>query len=124
VVHDHILLYATGGLAYASVDHTLSASCIGCAQGVNFGSFTESRDKTQVGWTVGGGAELLHDSNWLLRAEALYVDLGSENESYLITPPGGGSANADTKWDDQFWIARIGVAYKFSGPDCCAAPLK
>jgi outer membrane immunogenic protein len=129
VVHNNLLLYATGGLAYAKVDHTLSDNCIGCGDPVvpvvpgTFPPFSQSNDKTKVGWTLGGGAELLHDSNWLLRAEALYVDLGSENESYLITA-GGFTADATSKWDDQFWVARLGVAYKFDGPDCCAAPLK
>ncbi len=82
VVHDNLLLYATGGLAYAKVNHTLSDDCVGCGTppGLNFGPFSQSNKHTKVGWTVGGGAELLHDSNWLLRAEALYVDLGSENE--------------------------------------------
>jgi outer membrane immunogenic protein len=126
VVHDNLLLYATGGLAYARVDHTLSDDCVGCGTppGTNLGSFSQSNRHTKVGWTVGGGAELLHESNWLLRAEALYVDLGSETESYLITVPGVGTADATSKWDDQFWVARLGIAYKFSGPDCCAAPLK
>ena len=82
VVHDNLLLYATGGLAYASVDHTLSDDCVGCgtppAPGVNLGTFSQSNDKTKVGWTVGGGAEFLHFVHWVLRAEALYVDLGSE----------------------------------------------
>jgi outer membrane immunogenic protein len=126
VVHDHVLLDATGGLAYARVDHTLSDDCVGCGDpgvAANLGPFSQSNKDTKLGWTVGGGAEIVHDSNWLLRAEALYVDLGSDNESFLVTA-GGFTANADTKWDDQFWIARIGVAYKFSAPDCCAAPLK
>jgi outer membrane immunogenic protein len=132
VVHDHLLLYATGGLAYASVDHTLSDDCVGCgdpdvavAPG-RFGTFSQSNDKTKVGWTLGGGAELLHDSNWVLRAEGLYVDLGSETHSYVVTDPLGvfPPATSSAKWDDQFWVARLGVAYKFSGPDCCAAPLK
>jgi outer membrane immunogenic protein len=100
VVHDNVLIYATGGLAYARIDHTLSDDC------------------------VGGGVELLHDSHWLLRAEALYVDLGSESESYTIVTPIG-TGVADTKWDDQFWVARLGISYKFDGPSCCAAaPLK
>ena len=30
VVHDHLLLYATGGLAYANVDHKFSDDCVGC----------------------------------------------------------------------------------------------
>lgn len=126
VVHDHFLLYATGGLAYANVDHKLSVVNLGVAQPpfTNLGSFSDSHDRTKVGWTVGGGAELLHDSNWLLRAEALYVDLGDNAEYWLITPTPGITANANDRWDDQFWVARIGIAYKFHGPDCCAAPLK
>jgi outer membrane immunogenic protein len=124
VVHDHVLLYGTGGLAYARVDHTLSDDCVGCGNSAfNLGSFTQSNSETKFGWTVGGGAELLHDSNWLIRAEALYVDLGSDDQSYLIVTPAA-TGNADTTWDDQFWVARIGIAYKFSAPDCCAAPLK
>jgi outer membrane immunogenic protein len=126
VVHDHILLYATGGLAYANVDHKLSVVNLGVANPPTFpnlGSFSQSQDKTKVGWTVGGGAELLHDSNWVLRAEALYVDLGDNAENWLITA-GGFTANANDRWDDQFWVARIGIAYKFDSPDCCAAPLK
>ena len=126
VVHDHLLLYATGGLAYARVHHTLSIENVGVAQSpfTNFGNVSASSDKTKVGWTVGGGAELLHHSNWLLRAEALYVDLGENPEYWQFALPGGASGNANDRWDDQFWVARIGVAYKFDSPDCCAAPLK
>ena len=127
VVHNNLLLYATGGLAYASVDHTLSDDCVLCGNStLNWGPFSQSNDKTKVGWTIGGGGELLHDSHWVLRAEALYVDLGSETHSYTVADPAGSgpSATAVDKWDDQFWVARLGVAYKFGDPDCCAAPLK
>jgi outer membrane immunogenic protein len=125
VVHDHVLLYATGGLAYANVDHTLSDDCVGCGNPVpaNFGTFSQSNDQTKVGWTVGGGAELLHDTHWVLRAEALYIDLGSENHSYVVPTPLG-NATSSAEWDDNFWVARLGIAYKFDSPDCCAAPLK
>jgi outer membrane immunogenic protein len=132
VVHDNWLLYATGGLAYANVDHKLSDDCVLCGNSpANLGPFSQSNDKTKLGWTLGGGMELLHDSRWVLRAEALYVDLGSETHSY--SPPGSqfvpgvGTFTAGTavvKWDDDFWVARLGVAYKFDSPDCCAAPLK
>jgi outer membrane immunogenic protein len=136
VVHDHLLLYATGGLAYANVDHTLRNNCVGCGDLVfavtpaDFGAFTQSDDQTKVGWTLGGGAELLHDTRWVLRAEALYVDLGSETHHYVVNPlpgnPGGfvTPATSTARWEDEFWVARIGVAYKFHSPDCCAAPLK
>ena len=127
VIHDHLLLYATGGLAYASVDHTLNDDCVGCGNipfVANLGPFSQSNDKTKVGWTLGGGGELLHDSHWVLRAEALYIDLGSETHTYVFDPPGPAFGSSVAEWDDSFWVARLGVAYKFGGPDCCAAQLK
>lgn len=124
VVHDHVLLYGTAGLAYARVNHTLSDDCVGCGNsGLNLGPFTQSNKEMKFGWTAGGGVEYLHDSRWLFRAEALYLDLGSDGQSYLVVAPAG-TANVENRWDDQFWIARIGLTYKFSAPDCCAAPLK
>ena len=123
VVHDHVLLYATAGLAYARVEHTLSDDCVGCGDPINpqnLGTFLQSNSKTKVGWTIGGGGEMLHDEHWVLRAEALYVDLGSESHSY----DGPGIASSSADWDDQFWVARLGISYKFDSPDCCAAPMK
>jgi len=108
-IHDSVLLYATGGLAYANVDHTFSDTA-----GPS-GPFSQSNSKTQSGWTIGGGAEFLHDSNWTLRAEALWVDLGDKTVNYSI--PGGGCPSgicqAQVNYDDDFWVARIGLSYKF-----------
>jgi len=107
------LIYATGGLAYANVKHTLSDDCVGCGNSaLNLGPFSQTNKTTKAGWTVGGGTELLQGSNWLFRAEALYIDLGSENNTYVITAPAG-TARAATSWDDQFWIARVGLGYLF-----------
>jgi outer membrane immunogenic protein len=131
VVHEDWLLYATGGLAYAQIDHTLSDNCVLCGNSqFNLGPFEQSNKDTMVGWTAGGGVEFLHDSHWVLRAEGLFVDLGSETHSY--SPPGSQTigpltATAGTavaKWDDQFWVARLGLAYKFGEPGCCVVPLK
>jgi outer membrane immunogenic protein len=130
VVHEDWLLYATGGLAYASIDHKFSDNCVECSNvpPLPSGTFEQSNKDTKVGWTVGGGAEFLHDSHWLLRAEALYVDLGSETHSYVIPVVGATvpSVTGVFKWDDQFWVARLGLAYKFGEPErCCATvPLK
>jgi opacity protein-like surface antigen len=124
VVHDNWLLYGTAGLAYGEVDHKLGDDCVGCGNSANnFGSFGQSNKDTKVGWTGGGGVEYLHDSHWLLRAETLFVDFGSETHTY--TPDCGllFTCTATAKWDDQFWVARLGVAYKFGEPER-AVPLK
>jgi len=113
VINDRTLLYATGGLAYARADHKLDESCIGCSVGVVTGPVSVSHTDTKAGWTVGGGAEYLHGPHWLLRAEALYVDLGSATHDEIVVPPAGGTGRVAAKWDDQFWVARLGIAYKF-----------
>jgi outer membrane immunogenic protein len=109
VVHDSVLLYVTGGLAYANVDHTFSDTD---AAGTGL-SFSASNSSTETGWTIGGGAEFLHSERWLLRAEALYVDLGDENRTYTIGDPCIADCVADAKWDDNFWVVRLGLTYKF-----------
>lgn len=63
---DRVLIYATGGGAYASINAT-SSSVLG------FDSETTGR----FGWTVGGGVEYAIDPNWLIRVEYRYSDYGS-----------------------------------------------
>jgi outer membrane immunogenic protein len=115
MIHNHMLVYATGGLAYGRADHTLSDDCPACSATPPITGFpvSQSNDVTNAGWTVGGGAELLHDSKWFLRAEALYVDLGSETHNYRFVIPSAGTVTSAAKWDDQFWVARLGISYKF-----------
>jgi outer membrane immunogenic protein len=116
VVHQDWLLYATGGFAYARIEHTLSDDCVGCGNSpFNLGPFTQSNTGMKTGWTVGGGMEFLRDARWRLRAEALYVDLGSDTHSYVIVTPSA-TATAVAKWDDQFWVARLGLSYAFGTP--------
>ena len=116
VIHDNFLIYATGGLAYARVNHTLSDNCVGCGNSAfNLGTFSQSNSSTRVGWTVGGGGELPFGTNWLLRGEALFVDLGSDTNSYVVVTPLA-TGNSLSKWNDQFWIGRIGLAYQFDMP--------
>ena len=131
VVHEDWLLYATGGLAYGQVDHKFSDNCVLCGNSpFNLGPFAQSNKDTKAGWTVGGGTEYVHDSHWRLRAEALYVDLGSETHTYAPSNSEAVSGGIETaapsviKWDDQFWVARLGLTYAFGAPECCVVPLK
>jgi outer membrane immunogenic protein len=112
-IHDHILLYGTAGLAYAKLDQILSNDCVGCGNSVfNLGPFWQSDTENKFGWTVGGGIEVAHNSRWLFRAEALYMDLGSNDRTYVIDTPIA-TAVSTNRWDDQFWVARLGLTYRF-----------
>lgn len=115
-VHDNrVLFYGTAGLAYADIDYKFGVDCC-------LGS---SRSNQEWGWTVGGGVEFLRDERWTLRAEALYVDLGDHREAYTITVGCGVGAvcTTDNKYENDFWVARLGLTYRF-GRHEEAAPLK
>jgi outer membrane immunogenic protein len=84
------LPYLTGGAAFGDVKATSP-----------FGDAS----KTKVGWTAGAGVEYAMWSNWSVKAEYLYVDLGS-----LDCPsctPVGETVNFKSN------VVRAGVNYRF-----------
>ena len=78
VAFGSLLPYATGGLAIARVSYS------------DFGLFpflpssnTASSGETRAGWTLGGGAEWKFAPRWSVKAEYLYVDLGTTTYTSL-----------------------------------------
>jgi len=65
---DRVLLYATGGAAFAGIEkeYTTSVPVF----------ISESITQTRSGWTVGGGLEYAVTNNWSIRAEYRYSDFG------------------------------------------------
>jgi outer membrane immunogenic protein len=89
---DRFLPYVTGGLA---VGH-LTAGIPGLGSAAN----------TSTGWALGGGIELALTGNWTMKAEYLYVDLGSfDCVACGGVPPA--SAGFTTN------VFRAGVNYRF-----------
>jgi len=84
---NNILFYGTLGLAYGR-GH------------VDIGSAGE--DNLHVGWTGGAGLEVGLTQNWSVKAEYLYIDLGSE--TYMLTGTNNGL---------QSNLVRFGVNYRF-----------
>ena len=118
VYDERVLLYATGGLAYANLDHQIFDSSV---------SFSRTDSDDATGWTVGGGVEWLRDhSLWghrlSLNAEAFYVDLGNERHFYVVTTGCGSVCTNRTNWGDDFFVARLGLNFRFQPEP--PAPLK
>ncbi|PZQ18051.1 MAG: hypothetical protein DI565_04895 [Ancylobacter novellus] len=86
---DRFLVYGAAGVAYADTR-------------VRAGGFKDS--KTNVGWTVGGGAEYALADNFSTRVEYRYTDYGKD--SYSL-----GGARGKIDQNDHRVMA--GVAYKF-----------
>jgi outer membrane immunogenic protein len=110
VTFDRVLLYATGGGAWGTVQTTDSFGAFGGTV-VSTASNTTSR----FGWTVGGGLEYAVTGNWSLKAEYLFVNLGSFNETTAAIT---GAPSTDITFTHAYTenIARLGVNYRFGGP--------
>jgi outer membrane immunogenic protein len=113
---DRTLIYATGGLAWGEVKHTLS-----WADNFGFRAFDGS-DQLRFGYVLGGGIEHAFSSRLSVKVEYQYIDLGSLNYNApeVFCGAGGLSACAATafvihqKADTEFHTVRLGLNYKFN----------
>lgn len=71
--------------------------------------------KTQIGWTVGAGAEWMFAPQWSFKAEYLYVDLGNISNTITYTY-GANTSTLTSTVRDRETIVRAGVNYHFGGP--------
>jgi outer membrane immunogenic protein len=94
------LLYGTGGVAYGDVHSAFTLT-------TPIGAATVSNSSTRVGWTAGGGVEYMFLPRWSLKAEYLYMDLGTADLSLPFT------ISQHIRFQDN--IARVGIDYHFGG---------
>ncbi|WP_114947560.1 outer membrane protein [Microvirga calopogonii] len=111
---DRFLVYATGGLAYGSVDvsatDTLTLPRLGRTE-----IWSGKDSDTKFGWTLGAGAEYAITNNLTARLEGLYVDLEDTKVAGAYTGDTAILAE-DTftaKADNKFTVLRAGLNYKF-----------
>jgi len=105
---ERLLVYGTGGLAYGKIKTSYNYNFEYLDDDISSNpSFSTS--KTRAGWTVGAGAEYAITSNWTLKSEYLYTDLGTAKMSALMRPFGEGDINSEVK----FHTVRVGLNYKF-----------
>jgi len=95
-VLDNVLLYATGGLAYADIHATRNAGA------------TDS-DNWRAGWTLGGGAEIMLMPHLSAKIEYLYANFPGTATTYLIIA--NGNPIAAEERDVQ--IVRAGLNWHF-----------
>ena len=101
---DRVLLYATGGVAFAGINGSISTP---------FGY--DSASTTRVGWTVGGGLEYAITNNWSVRAEYRYAQFGHStvyaNNSFVL--PGLTAVGAFGNRTINENRVQVGFSYKF-----------
>jgi outer membrane immunogenic protein len=105
-----LLWYLTGGLAYGQTKFGTAAVCPTFAPPCS-GSAALSSSSTSVGWTFGGGSEWQFLPGWSVKAEYLYVDLGSQSNTITYNyGPFNSSLTSRIREQDQ--IVRVGFNYK------------
>ena len=98
-----MLLYVTGGLAYADLERRASASAVEGGGPIDV-SASGSKSDWKAGWTVGGGMEWLLGNKTTLKSEYLYYDL--EDSSITI---GGAVDTVRYKIENTGHIVRMGL---------------
>ena len=87
LVTPSLFVYGTGGLAYGGYDIGIK-NFINSedASPTNYHFLVSGRSgnpKTMVGWTAGGGVEWMFLSNWSLKTEYLFYDLGNTGNMFF-----------------------------------------
>ena len=98
------LLYATGGFAYGDVRRSVDLFA-GSVVGATF-----ARNRTDVGFAVGGGIEYKFTPAWSVKVEYQFIDLGSE-ELMGTAPAFGGISTFTNGLDETYNTVRVGVNY-------------
>lgn len=104
---DRLLVYGTGGFAFGDSSASVQYN-------TTLYQFTGSESATRTGYAVGGGAEYAVAPNWTLKAEYLYVDLGTVDSAMT-----NGATNPlqtftmSSSYSDSFQVLRAGINYKF-----------
>jgi outer membrane immunogenic protein len=119
------LFYVTGGFAYGEVERNAATTGTSTFLGVvNLASFAggTSVSSTKTGWVLGGGIESEFAGAWTLKAEYLYMDLGSVSDTYntrftggILPGLNGQVAGVRTVTGDVTeQIVRVGLNYRFN----------
>jgi outer membrane immunogenic protein len=113
LVVNNLMLYLTGGLAFANFDRNLTYTNGAAVQ-------TFSSDRTQLGFVVGAGTEWALSPNWSINSEFLYMSFEKDQQSFACSAAatcGGAATGTSFGYDfkDSQWVSRIGVNYRFGG---------
>jgi outer membrane immunogenic protein len=113
-----LLWFATGGIAFGQSSLGSAFLCDLCGPPTATQAATAGQSgKTAVGWTLGTGVEWSFAPSWSVKAEYLYVNFGSQNNTIWYTyGPHGALINASSLTStatDSDNVARVGLNYQF-----------
>jgi outer membrane immunogenic protein len=107
IVVDNLMLYVTGGLAFANFKRDFTLVDDGDAIVETF-----SKNRTRLGWTAGVGTEWAAWGNWSIKSEVLYMRFEKQTDTFFSPSQ---ERNVTFENNDSVWVSRIGLNYRFGG---------
>jgi outer membrane immunogenic protein len=108
---DRVMIYATGGLAYADLENRVNTTQ---TPGTTAFAGRSNDDDLQLGYTVGGGIEFAVTNNLTLKGEYLYYDFDNTNVRAVGVAGGATAADVATvRFSNDGHIGRVGLNFKF-----------
>lgn len=115
---NRMLVYVTGGFAYANIVNTVNLGA-----GAGAVPVFASQRMGQYGYAVGGGVEYSFLPNWSIKTEYLYADMRNNNNNFFVGAPAAGVA-ALLNVRTSVHMVRAGINYRFNfGGAPLAAPV-
>lgn len=114
LVTPSLLVYGTGGVAFADVSTRASVSeglSFGDGSSMPFATYTGRRSGLKTGFAYGGGAEYKIDPSWSVKVEALRVQLP---ESRVFAGNDSGFGYGFRRIKNDFTVVRAGLNYSFN----------
>jgi outer membrane immunogenic protein len=110
-VSPELLLYATGGVAFA--DFKIASSYADNAIDPTFpgGSGFGRRTEVRTGWVMGGGGEWLLNASWSITAEYLHLDFGSMGVDVPVSNTPAFVQRMRVEADLSAEVVRVGINY-------------
>ena len=109
LIVDNLLLYVTGGIAYANLSHTFTVTDDGSTPPLE----RFSADRGRWGGVIGVGTEWAWSPNWSIKSEFLYYRFQQETTSGIS--PNGSPDPVHFDNNDSMWVSRIGLNYRWGG---------
>lgn len=110
---DRVLVYATGGLAYAGFDAYTNVDIVPGSAGPGVAEYFGGYHENKFGWTVGGGLEWAFANNWTAKAEYLYLGFDSFDYVSNVVPGNNPLHKWKTEVDPSDHVVRVGINYLF-----------
>jgi outer membrane immunogenic protein len=110
VVVDNLLIYVTGGLAFANFSRTYTQTDLNVPQSEVF-----SHSRSRWGWAAGFGTEWAITSNWSLKSEVVYNRFEKDDATFTCAVFCGAPESKRFDNQDSVWVTRVGINYRFGG---------